>query len=653
MLPRPLALEPVADRLWAPPQEDVPTRGKPMSARVEATAVPYRMLVHELAARARGGALSSASRALGETSASPRAIRALSGIVAIRAALERRQTSVYDALIWFFGPRWQPDPEDAPLSAIDWPQAPDDRLVAMLPYVLDPFGLTTRRALLLGRTSSRERASRKGQGTFYTPGDLARSLAAEALTPSTRSVLDPACGAGVFLRAAFTRLCATQLPRDAVAGLHGIDSDACAIDACALVLLHDWLARESLRPSELPAHRFASLRSHLVHGDALELYAEPFQAGLFRDRRHAERPGMPLHVDAVLANPPFAPLGRCRGSVRDGYASLRRARNPGGVNMMWPFWELVSRTASRDGRAAIVLPLSAAYGSGEVADAGRLAAFARGSWELRFFDRAPDALFGDDVKQRVAVAIRGPGAGGAVRVTAIRRWSADRRSGALASRVGDGVELPIAAGPVAKIGSACERSALSHLRALGETLGDSAVGLRLAAASDLACDARAIAIAPTAYNWVGAYRDTATARTARRHAASKLVELTFDSRLLADAAYGVLASHVFLWWWRAIGDLFHMPLATLARSPFPLHRCSTERLSELARAARACWRHAQRAPIVAVNKSTRTVAYSSATDPAALAALDRAVGRAFGLQAAFVSLARDEASRLAAAGREP
>jgi hypothetical protein len=475
---------------------------------------------------------------------------------------------------------------------------------------------------------------------------------ADVLTPSTRSVLDPACGAGVFLRAAFTRLCTVCSPRVAVAGLYGVDSDASATDACALVLLHDWLVREPLRAGELPARRFEALRSRLIHADALKLYADPFQAGLLNDRRRVDRPGIPLHVDAVLANPPFAPVGTCSTCVRAGYASLRGASKPAGVNMMWPFWELVSRVVARDGHAGIVLPLAAAYSSSDVADAGRRAVFAHGSWEMRFFDRAPDSLFGDDVKQRVAVAIRRPGATASIRATAIRRWSADRRSAALGPRARDGVELPAAAGLVVKIGSRGERNAIAHLQALDGTLGGCAVTLRLAAVCDLARVPQAIAVAPTAYNWIGAYRDTAIAYAARRHASGKLAELTFRSRLLADAAYGLLVSNVFLWWWRAIGDLFHVPLTTLAQAPFPLHKCRAEQLSRLATAARVCWRHAHRAPIAAVNKGTRTVAYRSAANPAALEALDRAVGQAFDLSPAFVRFTRDEAARLAAAGRK-
>jgi hypothetical protein len=320
--------------------------------------------------------------------------------------------------------------------------------------------------------------------------------------------------------------------------------------------------------------------------------------------------------------------------------------------MMWPFWELASRAASSRGRVGIVLPLSAAYVDGDIARAGRTAVFANGRWELRFFDRTPDALFGDDVKQRVAVAVRREGAPGLVRTTALRRWSADRRAAALSGEeAGDGIDIPYAPGVVLKIGTATELEAVEHLRSLGGKLGDSTTAARLASAAELAVGERTIAVAPTAYNWIGAFRDTRVAVDARRCAAGKLAELTFATEQLADAAYALSVSHVFLWWWRASGDLFHVPLAALAEAPFPLARCRPEQVETLARAGRLCWQAALGVPVTAVNKGIATTAYRPDADCEVLALADNALGRAFGLGPEFVHLVRHDAERLRTAGR--
>jgi hypothetical protein len=578
--------------------------------------------------------------------------RLVAGIVAICASIEGRRVSVGDALRWFFGLKRSAAVFTEELEAARWGAEPDEQLAALLPYVLDPFGLTTRRALLRGQACGGERATRKRLGTFYTPGDVVRVLADEVITPETRHVLDPACGAGAFLRAAFTRLTSSIPPERAVERLHGVDIDAAAVDACALVLVHDWLMRQPLRAEELPADRFERVRSRLVCADALDLFAEPFQSRPLDGDAQTARASFPRYFDAILTNPPFARSGASSGPAASGYQALRVARDPAGVNMMWPFWELASRIVTRGGRIGIVLALSAAYSNGAIARATRRAVFGRGSWEMRFFDRSPDALFGDDVKQRVALALRRPGSPALLRTTGMRRWSVDRRAAALFSvGAGEGVDLPAEDGPVMKIGSATEREALERLRSLASTLGDATSDVRLASATGLDLGERAIAVAPTAYNWIGAFRDTAVARDARRHVAGKLAQLTFRSRVIADAAYGVIVSHVFLWWWRVTGDLFHVPLTVLTQAPFPIHKCSQAQLDALAAVGRRHWLSARDTPVAAVNKGVATVAYRAAADSDAQALVDRAVGEALGLAPEFVQFTRNDAARLRIAGR--
>jgi hypothetical protein len=622
-----------------------------MSARVDFAANPHRKLVEELG-RLPDDTLRDLARPLVESGPIERAVRMVAGIVAIRAATEGCRPDTCEALCWFLGTRDEGSTRAMRrLETIGWTQDPDEHLVALLPYVLDPFGPTTRRALLAGRACHNERDARKRRGAFYTPGDVARTLAGEVVTHAARRVLDPACGAGVFLRAAFTLLAAAEAPSCAVERLYGIDVDGAAIDACALVLTHDWLMRQSLSDGELPVHRFERIRSRLTHADALELFAEPTGPQPCHEVAPLGTLETPPHFDAILTNPPFAPIGAHSSRVTGGFASLRTARNPAGVNMTWPFWELASRTVTLDGRIGIVLPLSAAYADGDTPNAARDEVFTRGAWEMRFFDRAPDALFGDDVKQRVALAIRRPGAPGLIRTTAMRRWSAGRRAVALATPANTGIDMPVRSGRVLKIGSAVERDAVERLRSLAGTLGDATGRVRLASATDLDRSGRAIAVPPTAYNWIGAFRDTPIAAQARRHAAGKLVELTFATRAFADVAYGIVVSHVFLWWWRATGDLFHIPRAALIQAPFPIHQRPSDRLDILAEASRKCWQAARENPVTAVNRGVATTAYRPTTDCDALEVVDHAVGEAFGLASEFVQFVRHDADRLRIAGR--
>lgn len=576
-----------------------------------------------------------------------RFVRLVAGITTVYAALVGGPADCKTALAWF-----APDRPPEGLDHVGWNGIVTDDLVGMLPYILDPFGFTTRRALLSGRGSVAERRHRKVMGTFYTPGDVARHLAERVIQGDERRVVDPACGAGVFLRAAFGRLCESMPPSIAVRRLYGVDLDLRAVDACALVLLHDWLRREPLgSETDSPVGRYFQLREHLVNADALELWDEREQLPLFASEV-AGRGRLPTAFDAVLMNPPFARLSaRPAPEVLRRYRTLAAATDPAAVNLIWPFWELANRLAGSEGRAGVVLPLSIAYTRGPVAREGRDAVLGSGHWEISFYDRTPDALFGDDVKQRVALGVRTGPAQGTVRTGPLTRWSADRRADVLGSTNLRSVERPVESDLILKIGSEAESRVVDHLRAFGAGLGASATRARLVPVSDLSQDENIVVVAPTAYNWLGLYRDPVLAIEGRSGAGGQLAELTFESAEAADAAYAVLVSHVALWWWRATGDLFHVPLTWLREAPFPLPRKRSDVLS-LARAGAACWQEATANAVTAVNKGVRTIAYKTAEDSLALARADDAVGRVYGLPPEFVRLTRDDARRLRVAGRD-
>ena len=76
------------------------------------------------------------------------------------------------------------------------------------------------------------RAARKELGAWYTPAALVDAVVREAVFPGARSVLDPACGDGRFLRA-------TGLPEQM-----GIDVDPTASAAGSTFVVDDSLARD-------------------------------------------------------------------------------------------------------------------------------------------------------------------------------------------------------------------------------------------------------------------------------------------------------------------------------------------------------------------------------------------------------------------------
>jgi predicted RNA methylase len=98
-------------------------------------------------------------------------------------------------------------------------------------------------------TAILDTAKRADFGVFYTPPELARKILSqipiEELAPSDRHVLDPACGSGTFLLAAYDRLRdiaplgldLIEAHRDSAKRLTGFDIDPLAVEVARLALL--------------------------------------------------------------------------------------------------------------------------------------------------------------------------------------------------------------------------------------------------------------------------------------------------------------------------------------------------------------------------------------------------------------------------------
>jgi hypothetical protein len=357
----------------------------------------------------------------------------------------------------------------------------------------------------------------------------------------------------------------------------------------------------------------------------------------------------------VLMNPPFAPTGTqaTRAEVVENYQTLAAAPNPASVNLAWPFVEIATRAAGTAGRAGLVLPLSVAYRTDPATTTLRTVMLGAASWRLRFFDRAPDAVFGDDIKQRICLATFSKSSRGLLATSRLIRWSSSRRSAVF--RPGAATfhtRTQVGSTPFPKIGSDLEEQVLGQLDSVGESLGTSVACAKLTHPSELsAAGSHAVVVAPTAYNWIGAYRDPALARDGRKAAAGKANVLVFDAECRADAAYGLIASRVFLWWWRATSDLFHVPLRALRTAPFPLRLADPDALEDLAEAGRAVWDRARKNPIRSINRGVALTAYAPPAGSRELDAVDWAVSRAFRLPPGFVRFVQQDAERLLDAGR--
>src|SRR5262249_40126432 len=137
---------------------------------------------------------------------------------------------------------------------------PVKTVFALLPYLLDFARPATRRDVIAGRAEVESRTSRKMQGMYLTPGDVAQfmveTVTSTDLLTGRHTWLDPAAGTGVFLRHVQSTY--------SNAAVFGIDVDPRNAELAPYVML----ATENDIGSS-PYRRWHAWRLRFATGDAL------------------------------------------------------------------------------------------------------------------------------------------------------------------------------------------------------------------------------------------------------------------------------------------------------------------------------------------------------------------------------------------------
>ena len=472
---------------------------------------------------------------------------------------------------------------------------------ALLPYLLDSMAAATRRDVLNARSTAEQRAIRKKAGVYYTPGDVAHLMVDRALSATTQEHelwLDPAHGSGVFLRAVLSA-CVGDSVRDC---LYGVDLDPMAAETTSFVLTSEDL---HLRPQgAAPWQRWHRFRRNLATGDALLIDAAHMRHPLDPEELTLCKAGHPLGrsdpwrlefafpevagrgFSRVVANPPYAALQPTAGAFH--IPSLHPVTGASTAADISPiFVELAAAVLTDDGALAVVTPLSEVTSTRSPFPQLRqhLAAMP-GSVEFLAFDRVPDALFGDDIKTRNAIIHVDKAAPSGVAVSPLHRWTSKTRHRALAEvpivKVSDIPGVPVS---LPKVGNDWERDLyLACLRHTGRV--DSWLTRRSAQplgriqrpAAHPTSDV--LAVAPTAYNFLGVTRDPFRAVTDGHDSQNPLSLLQFRTEAHASAAYAVLCSRVAFWLWHVTGDGFHVTTTLTRLCPVPNeHWCRLRALS--------------------------------------------------------------------------
>ena len=578
------------------------------------------------------------------------------------------------------------------LETVDY----DDALRDLLPYVLDAHGPGSRASVMKSPGTRKARDAKRSAGIFYTPSDVAEYITREALSalgerPEPPSILDPACGSGVFLKAALDLAVANNPNQDRFdfveRSLYGIDVNPLAVEAACFVLLHECLysgpghARRGVAPWSL-WHR---IRCNLCVADALTFELAPpsevdsamlasLRATLdtafvppSRDRSGRAVPPtlfsrgdalgnvfptLAQGADVVVGNPPYATVGARNDAalLAQRFVSLR-GDNVTGANYFPAFLEMMWKLARSDhSSSGMVFPLSLACSSRAQMTAARQAIVGSGGrWRFAFFDREPHALFGEEVKTRNAIAFRYRDADETCTVTAIetgplRKWTSRQRP-----RLFEAIDFtPLTGNAIAagipklsgnesvKVFDQLERQ-IARLREMCTSVGSCPPE----EAASNCHQGNSVFVSGTAYNFLNVFRPHRSLPPRRAPwSTSKILVLHFATEGEAARAFAILSSRIAYWLWHVTEDGFHVSRAFVLGLPFSDRLINETQRAVLARIGARLWDDIQGAQIVSVNGGRQTVAYRPHASDSLRDEIDALLLGALGVAPSFVDSLR-------------
>ena len=529
-------------------------------------------------------------------------------------------------------------------------------LAQLLPYVLDPHGLGTRLSVMRDPNTHKVRAAKRTHGVFYTPADVAEHIAILALQeadfePHALRVFDPACGTGVFLRAAFRQICRMSASPERIAThcLFGSDIDSCAVNGCAYVLMHDAISLGVSAPN--PRLLWNLIRQNFATVDALSL--DPNRVyqtlTLFSLEPVTKRyelsdvfPGLDGPPNVIIGNPPYAEIGP-RPDLKSLASVFQTFPAKGGASVdMHPlFLEQMVRLSAESASSGMVIPLSLAFSTSQQFQAARqLIDETPGTWRFSFFDREPHALFGEEVKTRNSIVLWSRTASSRVSVKKtgpLLKWRGHDRARMLQSI--DFTEIHgMVSDIIPKLRGRVQARALEILQRQPSSL---AGFVRCYHSTHLENtfwgDRKTVFVGSTAYNFLNVFfRPPANLIPSSKLLSTNTIhDLRCASMRDAYAVFALLSSGITFWLWHVLADGFHVSRGFLETLPLGPTLFNADTIDALSQAGRTLWKDVQAHPVSSLNRGRASISFPASRLREQQRTIDVIVSEAAGLPKTF------------------
>lgn len=500
-----------------------------------------------------------------------------------------------------------------------------EAIADLLPYAFDPHGPGSRLSVRRDPTTAASRKRKRTEGVFYTPSDVADymvELAVNHLQPCHPvTFLDPACGTGVYLRAALAALRRLH-PRTeplslARQSLFGIDIDPWAIDAAAYVLTHDILAAGASSAS--PLEIWSAVRENFGVQDVLLIDNDSATPSPGRHALGDIFPRLTGGARIVLGNPPYAAIGARSDleSIAGAFFTMPAPAKAADVHPL--FVEQMVRLSAEAASGCMVIPLSIAFNTREQFRLlRRLVEAVGGEWRFSFFDRQPHALFGEDVKTRNAIvswARKSTDEPSRIFTGKLQKWKGLNRSKLFQTITFAQVHHSIEEG-IPKLADDLQVRVFETLLGYSARLGSCVQGIggrTLMQAYEV--EEPTVFVAGTAYNFLNAFqRPPRWTKPEGCLTENGLNAVRCASEEDANAVYALLSSNVAFWLWHVTGDGFHVTRQFIQELPLGPVLDDRERWGRLGNLGSDMWRRVQCEPLVSRNAGRTSVAFSMRDD---------------------------------------
>ena len=525
----------------------------------------------------------------------------------------------------------------------------------VLPYILDPHGPGSRLSVMRDPTTRAARVRKRAEGVFYTPADVATYMVRGCLdslhNDCLPTIYDPACGTGIFLRAALRELSQRHSDKGVLSlafeCLFGSDVAPWPLDATAFVLLAELLSRDPEQHNP-PVELWSRLRLNLRRIDTLLLDPVSLNGrGNDNSRRVSLSKlfsAMKEEPTVIVGNPPYADLGtppHVEDLIRP-FKTLRVKPVPT-AEVYVAFLEQMIRLGNRKLCAgSLVLPLSIASNTGpQFTVARQLIQETPGRWRFAFFDREPQALFGEDVKTRNAILFWSRDASSTDSTLAsgpLRRWRGNSREAMFDGIRFTQIHCDIRPG-IPKVEGSRQAKAVETLSARWDRLGHAVYGVkRMSLADTFAASDDIVFVGTTAYNFLNVFLSPPSTvfegspRLSENHPHA----IHCATPEIALAVFGILSSHLAYWWWHTHGDGFHLLRRFIMTFPFGNDVLNNHNMDFLSNSGSTLWSAISTHPTVSLNRGRVSLAYNPNHHTATRRSVDRLLASVAGLDNGFV-----------------